>query len=137
MDLGSAAAQEFFLNLSNFSLTIAVGLYAFFTRRDRATHDRISAVETALVRRIAEVEQGNHARIDGHRARLDQLLDRTARVEERISALPSAAALATVEGDVHAVRKSVEGMETQMRGLAAQLQLVNQHLLDRSARPCP
>lgn len=137
MDLGSAAAQEFFLNLSNFSLTIAVGLYAFFTRRDRATHDRISAVETALVRRIAEVEQAGHARIDGHRTRLDQLLERTARVEERISALPSAAALATVEGDVHAVRKSVEGMETQMRGLAAQLQLVNQHLLDRSARPCP
>lgn len=164
------AQMQFLLNLSNYALTLVIGLYAWYTRRDRATHDRITsvearlgarcdalaidlangdaaaraasatridAVETALVRRIAEVEQGNHARIDGHRARLDQLLDRTARVEERISALPSAAALATVEGDVHAVRESVEGMETQMRGLAAQLQLVNQHLLDRSAPTSP
>lgn len=125
------AQMQFFLNLSNFALTVAVGLYAFFTRRDRATHDRISAVETALYKRIGDVEQAGVQRGDGHRQRLDQLLERCARVEERIGDLPRSAALAEVEGDVRAVREAVEGVETQMRGVAAQLQLIQQHLLAR------
>lgn len=147
------AQLQFLLNLSNFALTVIVALFAWWTRRDRETAERFTAVETRTSAHLAAVEQTLKTRIDaidkdlrvridavesagvargdGHRTRLDALLERVARVEERISALPTAAALASVEGDVHAVRESVEGVETQMRGMLGQLQLINQHLLAR------
>lgn len=107
-------AAKFWLDFINFILTLAIGLYVYIATRHRVTNER-----------IGEMERDVDTKLDLHS-------DRLARLETAMERAPTHEDLKRIHERIDQAVKELAAIGGEFKGVAKALQLIQQHLIDRS-----
>lgn len=108
------ATEELNLALSALGTLAALGaaIYTWIATQDKDNSQHIKAVETALGNVLAE-----------HASRLDK-------VETALTYMPSKDDMSELKGDMKALRESQRGVRSELAGMKASVDRMNEYLLN-------
>ncbi len=113
MDLDAA---KFWFQVAQTLITAALGVYVYISNRNRVTNERISSLERDM-----------DTRIDGHTERL-------ARVESRLTAVPTHDDMAKLADKINRVAEDTSRMSGELKGVNDTLRLILARITDRGLK---
>ena len=135
-------ALSFWVNMGNYAVTLSIGIYVWWDKRQAKLADRFAAIETRFVaheKRFTEIEQWfgtMRPRVNGLEAELEKARrlckahhDQTARIDKRQGQLPTREELEKLTQQMGDLAQNLSRMDGRLSGVGRAVDLMNQHLL--------
>ena len=108
------SAAAFWFDVAQFTLTALVCFYVYITNRSRVTNERIGLFEKDVDKR------------------LDDHAQRIVRVESILKHAPTHEDIGVIHDKVNEMNGNIENVKGAVAGIARNLELISQHLLNGS-----
>lgn len=126
------AAWRFWIDLGQIGATGAIGVYVWWTNREKVTSARFATLEEEVRKRLP-VEALERARAERD-AKCTAHQARTAGVELELRAIPTRAELAGLSHDIATLTQQLGRLEGRLEGVGRAIDLVNEFLINQGGR---
>lgn len=134
--IGDYTAARFYLDLSQFALTGAIGVYVWWTNREKVNSKRFEALEKEVAHRataaeVADLRAQQTVSCKLHTARTAQLEGNFIELRADLKNAPSHNNLSRIHDRIDALTKEVGSIAGSLGGINRAVDLINEHLIKK------
>jgi hypothetical protein len=130
------SALWFWFNVAQSAFTAGIGVYVWWSNREKVTAGKFSRLEKQVSDRVtktelAELEREHKARLDRHRREMVETTNKLLKMENDICHLPTQQDMRSLSGEISGLRSSLGEVSGKLGGVNRAVDLINGFLIEK------